>query len=69
MQHNVEYVVLRRPSGSGQLTEVARTGLMGYTDVTYVDAPPSGTYDYAVRTIASSFSSADTQPVTVSTVP
>jgi hypothetical protein len=69
MQHNVEYVILRRPSGAGSLVEIARTGLMGYTDVTYVDAPLAGAYDYAVRTIASSFTSPDTPTVTATRTP
>ncbi|MDE3103467.1 MAG: hypothetical protein KGJ98_14700 [Chloroflexota bacterium] len=49
--------------------EVARTGLVGYTDVTYVDAPPRGAHDYVVRALLSTFTSADTGPVTIATIP
>jgi hypothetical protein len=68
-QRPVEYVVLRRVSATGPFAEVARIGPLGYTDVMCVDAPPAGTYDYAVRTVVSTFTSADTAPVTVTTTP
>lgn len=65
----IEYAVLRRPFGPGPFVEIARTGLLGYVDVTYVDAPPAGTYDYAARTLVSTFTSSDAPSITVSTIP
>lgn len=63
-QRTVEYVVLRRASGSASFAEVARTSALSHGDT-----PPPGTYDYAVRAAISSFTSADTAVATVTTTP
>jgi hypothetical protein len=50
----VGYAVLRRQTGASSFLEIARTGA-----VTFSDAPPPASYDYAVRTVISTFSSAE----------
>lgn len=51
---DVSYAVLRRQTGASSFLEIARTSA-----VTFTDAPPPASYDYAVRTVISTFSSAD----------
>lgn len=51
---DVAYAVLRRQTGASSFLEVARTSA-----VTFTDAPPAGSYDYAVRTVIATFRSAD----------
>lgn len=60
----VEYAVLRRETGAGPFVEVARTSATGSTD-----APPPASYDYVVRTVISTFSSADSPLARVDTRP
>ena len=60
----VQYVVLRRQVGMSVYAEIARTSA-----VTYTDAPPLSTFDYVVRTMVSTFWSADSPVATVTTGP
>lgn len=61
---DVEYVVLRRQTGASSFLAVARTSAVAYTD-----APPPATYEYVVRTAASTFTSADSPLATVTSGP
>lgn len=51
---DVGYAVLRRQTGASSFLEIART-----TAVTFTDAPAPASYDYAVRTVVSTFASAE----------
>ena len=57
------YVVLRR-SGTADFAEIARTA-----DLRVTDRPGSGAFDYVVRATISTFTSADSQVASVSTIP
>ena len=58
----LEYVVLRRTGGAA-FAQIARTAALRITDT-----PGSGTFDYVVRAVISSFTSADS-PVASASVP
>jgi hypothetical protein len=61
---DVAYVVLRRQVGASVFAPIART-----SSVSYTDSPPASTFDYVVRTAASSFTSADSPIATATTGP
>jgi hypothetical protein len=60
---SLEYVVLRRPAG-GSFAQIARTAALRVTD-----APGSGSFDYVVRAVISTFTSADSPVANATTIP
>jgi hypothetical protein len=59
----LEYVVLRRAPG-GSFAQIARTGALRITDT-----PGSGSFDYVVRAVISSFTSGDSPVASASSPP
>jgi hypothetical protein len=59
----LEYAVLRRAAG-GAFAQIARTAELRFTD-----APGSGSFDYVVRAVISTFTSADSPVASATVIP
>ena len=60
---SLEYVVLRRASG-GSFEQIARTAALSITD-----RPGTGSFDYVVRAVISTFTSADSPVANAVVIP